>query len=231
MPCCAAAVSAGVLGGHGGAGPRSHQRVVVQCEAYIANYASRAQLLWTPARMSSALFDARQEGEPEGHLFAGAPHPAGAGSAKGFQRAVLREWSSLRANLPSSMLGPRLRDAVRALRHARVFSLNLTLPEPNTLRANQPSSIWVRGYETRWRVLRCAMNLISPLAPYPRLARETCGARWWPIAMLMRRSCLTLVFPRAILRLLLPSSVGLSKMFTAAACLGGCLPSRPVSHV
>lgn len=51
------------------------------------------------------------EGEPEGHLFAGAPHPAGAASAKGFQRTVLREW--------------------------------------NTLRANLPSSIWVRGYETR----------------------------------------------------------------------------------
>ncbi len=43
------------------------------------------------------------EGEPEGHAYAGAPHPAGAASAKGFQRTVLREWNSLRANLPTSI--------------------------------------------------------------------------------------------------------------------------------
>ena len=43
------------------------------------------------------------EGEPEGHLFAGAPHPAGAASAKSFQRMVLREWRTLSANLPSSI--------------------------------------------------------------------------------------------------------------------------------
>ncbi len=33
----------------------------------------------------------------------GAPHPAGAASARRFQKAVLREWATLRANLPTSI--------------------------------------------------------------------------------------------------------------------------------
>lgn len=66
------------------------------------------------------------EGEPEGHMFADAPHPAGAAPAKGFQRTVLREW--------------------------------------NTLRANLPSSIWVRAYETR-------------CAPMPQPLHSPCALR------------------------------------------------------
>ncbi len=45
----------------------------------------------------------RAEGEPEGHAHLGAPHPAGAASARRFQKAVLREWATLRANLPTSI--------------------------------------------------------------------------------------------------------------------------------
>ena len=86
-------------------------------------------------------------------MFAGAPHPAGAASAKGFQRTVLREWNTLRANLPSSIWVRAYE--TRCARCAGVVPLpHKPLTSCNTLRANLPSSIWVRAYETR--CARCA---------------------------------------------------------------------------